>query len=206
MEKLLIFPFNGNGIEAFDCLSGQYEIIGFIDDNPSKHGKTFFGSEVFGRDFINKYSEIKILAVPGNPENFRERLKIIAELNIPYERFATVIHPNASISKHAIIGRNVLIMAGVVVTSTAVISDHVCILPNSVLHHDSLIGTGTLIGSNVLIAGGVKVGENCYIGSGSNIINGISIGKGTLIGLGTNLLKDTPEGSKVIGNPGRLVL
>jgi len=206
MEKLLIFPFNGNGIEALDCIREQYEVVGFIDDNPSKHGKTSFGFEVFGRDFINKYEEIKILAVPGNPQNFRERLRIINELHIPYERYATVIHPGASISPFATIGKNVLIMAGVVVTSNAIISDHVCILPNSVIHHDSVLGAGTLVGSNVLIAGSVLIGENCYIASGSNVINGISVGKGTLLGLGTNLLKNTPEGSKVIGNPGRLVL
>ncbi len=179
--------------------------IGFIDDDTLKHGKSSFGLEVYGRDVLNKYKNIKILAVPGNPQNFRNRLKIIDELHIPYDRYATVIHPRAAISPFASIGKNVLIMAGVVVTSNAVISDHVCILPNSVIHHDSVLGTGTLVGSNVLIAGGVSVGENCYIASGSNVINGISIGKGSLLGLGTNLLINAPENSKVIGNPGRLV-
>jgi sugar O-acyltransferase (sialic acid O-acetyltransferase NeuD family) len=205
MEKLLIFPFNGNGLEAIDCIPGQYELIGFIDDTPEKQGMTKFGVEVFGREIIGKYAEAKILAVPGSPQNFRQRQEIINGLHIPTNRLATVIHPKASISPLGSIGKNALLMSGVVVTSNAVIGDHVCILPNSVIHHDSFIGEWTLIGSNVAIAGHVSVGANCYIGSGSNVINGIQIGAGSLLGLGTNLIKSIPANSKVVGNPAKSI-
>jgi sugar O-acyltransferase (sialic acid O-acetyltransferase NeuD family) len=206
MEKLLIFPFNGNGLEAIDCIQGQYELIGFIDDTPEKQGMTKFGFAVFGREIIGKYAGAKILAVPGSPQTFKQRHETINSLRIHKNRFATVIHPKASISPMASIGKNVLLMAGVVVTSNAVISDHVCILPNSVIHHDSIIGEWTLIGSNVAIAGHVSVGANCYIGSGSNIINGIQIGDNSLLGLGTNLIKSIPANSKVVGNPAKSIL
>jgi sugar O-acyltransferase (sialic acid O-acetyltransferase NeuD family) len=205
MEKLLIFPFNGNGIEALDCVQGQFEVIGFIDDDPRKQKSKGFSLQVYSREIINKEKDAKILALPGNPLNFRERLKVIFSLQIPDERFATVIHPKATVSPLAHIGKNVLLMAGVVITSNGIISDHVIILPNSVIHHDSVIGTGTLIGSNVLIAGNVSVGENCYIASGSNVINGIAIGNKSILGLGTNLIKSVPENSKVVGNPGKLI-
>lgn len=206
MEKLLIFPFNGNGLEAVDCIQGQYELIGFVDDTPEKQGITKFGFRVFGREIIAKYTEAKILAVPGSPKNFKQRHEIINSLHIPKSRLATVIHHQSSISPIANIGKNVLLMAGVVVTSNAVISDHVCILPNSVIHHDSIIGEWTLIGCNVAIAGHVSVGANCYIGSGSNVINGIEIGSGSLLGLGTNLIKSIPANSKVVGNPAKFIL
>lgn len=204
MEKLLIFPFNGNGIEALDCVRGQFEVIGFIDDDLLKQKSKGFGFQVYSREIINKERNAKILALPGNPLNFRERLNVISSLQIPDERFATLIHPQATVSPLAQIGKNVLIMAGVVITSNVIISDHVIILPNSVVHHDSEIGTGTLIGSNVLVAGNVSVGENCYIASGSNVINGITIGKKSILGLGTNLIKSVPDNSKVVGNPGKL--
>jgi sugar O-acyltransferase (sialic acid O-acetyltransferase NeuD family) len=203
MEKLLIFPFNGNGLEALDCIKEKFELIGFVDDDTKKQGKTKFGFEVFSRDVIKIYKEAKILAVPGSPQSFKYRQEIIGALNISLDRYATVIHPNASVSSKANIGKNVLIMAGVVITSNAVISNHVCILPNSVIHHDTIIGEWTLIGSNVLIAGNVSVGENCYIASGSNVINDISIGNGSLIGLGSNLIKSIPKNSKVVGNPAK---
>jgi hypothetical protein len=99
MEKLLIFPFNGNGLEAVDCIGNQYELIGFIDDTTEKRGKSKFGFDIFGRDVIDKYKDAKILAVPGSPKSFKNRIEIIRGLNISESRFATVIHPKAIISK-----------------------------------------------------------------------------------------------------------
>jgi sugar O-acyltransferase (sialic acid O-acetyltransferase NeuD family) len=201
LKDLLIFPYNGNGLEAISCLTKEFNLLGFIDDTPAKQGKTPYKYSVFGRDFILENPGAEILAVPGSPTSFKTRKQVIDSLSIPDSRFATVIHPMASVSPLAQIGRNVLIMAGVVITANAVIGDHVCILPNTVIHHDCVIGNYTLIGSNVSIAGGVKVGENCYIGSGTRIMNDITIGARTLIGLGSNVLKSLPEDVKAAGNP-----
>jgi len=205
MKKLFIFPYNGNGVEALDCLGNEFELMGFIDDTPEKQGKTSFGQMVYPRTEILEHSNAYVLAVPGSPTSFGVRKKIIGDLNVPPDRFATVIHPRAIVSPLARVGKNVLIMGGVVITSNAVIGDHVCILPNTVIHHDTVIKDYTLIGSNVSVAGSVEIGENCYIGSGTKIINNIRIGGRALIGLGTNVIKDVPPGSKVVGNPGRLI-
>ncbi len=206
MQPLIIFPFNGNGREALDCIGGNYDLIGFIDDTPEKQGMSMLGYPVFGREALDQFPNAKVLAVPGGPSSFQQRASYIEGLNIPVERFATVIHPNASVSKFASVGRNVLLMAGVVVTSNTVISDHVCVLPNSVIHHDTVVGEWTLIGSNVVIAGNVKVGKNCYIGSGTNIMNGLEIGEGSLVGLGANVIRNVHQQSRVAGNPSKEII
>ena len=203
MEQLFIFPFNGNGLEAFDCVMDKYEFLGYIDDAVEKQGKHEFGFTVYGRGELEKYPNAKVLAVPGSPESFLIRCEIINVFMKDESRFISLIHPSASISPFAKIGKNVLILAGAVITSNSEIGDHVCILPNSVIHHDSNIGPYTLIGSNVTVAGNTKIDNNCYIGSGSRIINGISIGANTLIGMGTNVIMSLPKGSKVAGNPAR---
>lgn len=205
MKKLIIFPFNGNAIEAIDCLGNEYDLIGLIDDNPEKQGQTQYGFEVFSRDLLITYQETYVLAVPGSPATYLKRRQIIDGLQIPQQRFANVIHPHANISKFAILGYNVLIMAGTVVTSNAAIRNHVCILPNSVIHHDSEVEDYCLIGANVTIAGNVKICQNCYIGSGSTIINNIEIGQKTLVGSGTNVIRSLPSSSKVVGNPGKII-
>lgn len=200
---LLIFPFNGNAVEALDCLGERYRLIGFVDDTPEKQQSRPFGFEVFDRSAFAAFPDAKVLAVPGGPASFRARAQIIAGLKLDEARFARVVHPDARISPLAEIGRNVLIMAGVVVTSTCVIGDHVCILPNTVIHHDVTIGDWNLIGSNVTIAGGVSIGDNCYIGSGSSVMNGLKIGSGVMLGLGSNLVRDVEQGLTVAGNPAR---
>ena len=203
MEQLLIFPYNGNAIEAMDCINGQYELIGFIDDVKEKQGQTKWGYHVFDRSVLDKYKDEKVLAVPGSPASYKKRDEHIASLGISKDRMATVVHPRATIGKNVKLGTNCLIMAGVVLTSNAVIGDHVCILPNTVIHHDAVIGDYTLIGSNVAIAGGSTIGRNCYIGSGTNVINGISIGDYTLVGLGSNVVKNIKSDVKIAGNPAK---
>jgi sugar O-acyltransferase (sialic acid O-acetyltransferase NeuD family) len=205
MEQLLIFPYSGNGLEALSCIGDKYELVGFVDDAIEKQGKTSFGPVVYSREAFEKFPNAKVLAVPGSPQSYKIRKQIIDGLNLSEERFASIIHPDASISNLSEIGRNVLIMAGVVLTSNCIIGDHVCILPNTVIHHDSAVGAYSLVGSNVAIAGNTKVGFSCYIGSGTNIINGITIGDYTIVGLGSNVIKSMPENSKVAGNPAKTI-
>jgi len=205
MTKLFIFPCNGNAMEALDCIGGDFELIGFVDDDSEKQGKKQFGFTIFSRQVIAKYPEAKILAVPGNPSSYMRRKDLIESLGINAERFVRLIHPSASVSPAAQIGHNVLIMAGVVITGNAKIGKHVCILPNSVIHHDVEVEDYTLIGSNVTIAGYTKIGKNCYVGSGSSIINNIEVGDNTLVGLGTNVIHSFPPNSKIVGNPARQI-
>jgi len=203
-EKLIIFPYNGNALEAIDCIEGQYELIGFADDTVEKQRTgALNGLPVYDRAVFNKYKDVKVLAVPGGPKSYLQRKEILAGLTIDAKRFARVIHPSAKISSLASVGYNVLIMAGVVVTSNASIGNHVLILPNSVLHHDVVIHDFNLIGSNVAIAGSTHIEENCYIGSGSNLMNNITIGTQSLIGLGSNIIKSVEKGKVMIGNPGK---
>lgn len=200
---MLLFPCNGNAIEALDGLGDDWHCVGFVDDTPAKQVQGCRGVAVHSRAAFEQAPDAAVLAVPGGPASFRTRRAAIEGLGVDEGRFARVIHPSASISRHARIGRNVLIMAGVVITSNAVIGNHVCILPNSVIHHDTVVGDWSLIGSNVTIAGAVQIGENCYVASGSTVKNGLSLGAGCLVGLGSNVISDVLSMATVVGNPAR---
>lgn len=201
--QLLIFPCNGNAMEALDCLGPSHRLLAFVDDTYEKQGTTRFGYPIQDRSALLRWPDARVLAVPGSPTSFRSRREIINGLGLHADRFATVVHPAASVSPLASLGKNVLIMAGVVVTSNAVIGDHVCILPNTVIHHDVTIGAWSLIGANVTVAGNSSIEENCYVGSGSSVMNGITVGRGALIGLGSNVTRSVPAGITVAGNPAR---
>jgi sugar O-acyltransferase (sialic acid O-acetyltransferase NeuD family) len=206
-KDLLIFPCNGNGLEALDCLGADWHLLGFVDDTPEKQASGAYGHRVMPRaalaDSGSVATKAMVLAVPGGPQSYKARRKVIEGLGIEPSRFARVIHPTARVSPLAKIGHNVLVMAGAVVTSNAVIGNHVCVLPNTVIHHDVTIGDWTLIGSNVTVAGSVAIGENCYIGSGTSIMNGLRIGAGALIGIGSNVIRDVASEARVVGNPAK---
>lgn len=204
-QPLLIFPCNGNAIEALDCLDKAHEFVGFVDDTPEKQQAGAFGYAVLPRKVFEERPSSLVLAVPGSPTSFLGRRQLIEGLGIDTNRFARVIHPSAAVSRNATIGRNVLIMAGVVITSNAIVGNHVCLLPNTVINHDSTVGDWSLLGTNVSVAGGVEIGENCFIGSGSSIRNDLCIGDRALIGLGSTVIDDIPAGAVVAGNPARVI-
>jgi sugar O-acyltransferase (sialic acid O-acetyltransferase NeuD family) len=202
-RPLLIFPCNGNGIEALDCLGESWECVGFVDDTPEKQRAGAFGLPVLPRAVLAERPDVAVLAVPGGPASYTARRAVIDGLGVGPERFARVVHPSARVARIAQLGSNVLVMAGVVITSNASIGDHVCILPNTVIHHDVTIGSYSLIGANVAVAGSVVIGENCYIASGTNVRNGLRIGDRALVGLGSNVIRDVLAETTVAGNPAR---
>ena len=159
MKSLLIFPRNGNALEALDCVGNRFELLGFVDDTPEKQGRDAYGHTVHSRAALDAFPDAFVLAVPGSAETFLARHAIIDGLGVGAERFVNLIHPSARVSPLATLGHNVLIMAGVVITSNAIIGNHVCILPNSVVHHDVVIGDWSLVGSNVTIAGAAVIGD-----------------------------------------------
>jgi sugar O-acyltransferase (sialic acid O-acetyltransferase NeuD family) len=204
MLDLLLFPCNGNAVEALDCLCDDFRAVGFIDDDPKKMGTIVLGLPVWDRRAITDFPSARILAVPGSPRSFTRRAEHIASLGIARERFATLVHPRAMVSRNATIGANVLIMAGTVITSNAHVEDHVLVLPNSVIHHDSRIGSYTILGAGVLVAGNVDIGERCYVGGGARFRDNITVAAETLIGLGATVVRSIDEpGGIWVGHPAR---
>jgi carbonic anhydrase/acetyltransferase-like protein (isoleucine patch superfamily) len=81
---------------------------------------------------------------------------------------------------------------------------------SSVLHTD--IGYPLTIGANCTIGHramlhGCTIGDGTLIGMGATILNGARIGRGCLIGACALITegKDVPDGSLVMGSPGRVV-
>lgn len=209
-RPLLIFPCNGNGLEALHCLGSAWSLLAFVDDTPAKQARGCAGHPVWPREMLHRApapgaQAPQVLAVPGSPRSYPQRSALIGGLGLAPSRLATVVHPRAEVSPLARIGRNVLIMAGVVVTANAVIGDHVCVLPNTVIHHDAVVGDWSLVGSGVTLAGGVEVGRNCYLGSGTSVMEGVRIGDGAMTGLGSTVIRHVPAGSRVAGCPTRVL-
>jgi carbonic anhydrase/acetyltransferase-like protein (isoleucine patch superfamily) len=81
---------------------------------------------------------------------------------------------------------------------------------NCVLHTDMgyplTIGTNCTIGHKVMLHG-CTIGNNSLIGMGATILNGAKIGNNCLIGAGALITegKEIPDGSLVMGVPGKVV-
>ena len=214
MEKLIILGTGGNCIDILDTINdinennGQtiYKCIGFLDDNQEYWGKTHHGIEVLGSlNSASKYNECLFVNGIGSPYNFWKKKDIILKTQIPLEKFATIIHPSASVSKMAKLGHGTVVLQNVTIASNVTIGKHVIVLPNSVISHDDSIGDYTCITGGVCISGGVTIGTSCYLGANSSIIDNIAIGDFCLVGMGSVVIDPVEENSVVIGNPAKIL-
>ncbi len=211
-KKLLLFPFGGNAREALISVfainerGNEWDVVGFIDDDRSRHGQECCGIRVLGgREVLEEIPDAYVLAVPGSPTSYPRRKEIIASLNLDRSRFANIIHPSVVIAPDAIIGCNIIMMPNVVISCGVTIGDHCIILPNTVISHDSKVGDYCCLGSNISISGSVRIGNNCYIGSGSKFKENVSIGNETLVGLGSNVICDIDANAIAVGNPAKVI-
>ena len=80
MRPLLLFPCNGNAVEALDCVEADWELLGFIDDDPAKQGSRCHGLPVHSRAALARWPQARVLAVPGSPTSYRTRRATIESL------------------------------------------------------------------------------------------------------------------------------
>ena len=101
------------------------------------------------------------------------------------------IHPGATIGRRVFIDHGM----GVVIGETAEIGE------------DVLIYQGVVLGGTSLekVKRHPTIGNGVVIGSGAKIIGKINIGNCSKVGAGSVVLKSVPDGSTVVGIPGRIV-
>jgi len=131
------------------------------------------------------------------------RARVVERLGLPSHRYATLIHPSASVGAGCQVGPGSILLAQTVLTADVTVGEHVAVMPQTVLTHDDVIERYATLASGVRLGGTVRLGEGCYIGAGALVREGLTIGAGALIGMGSTVLHDVPAGEVWIGSPAR---
>jgi sugar O-acyltransferase (sialic acid O-acetyltransferase NeuD family) len=211
-ERLIILGAGGTAydiiqmVEAINASARTWEIAGFLDDTRPR-GSKFLDQEVLGKlEDAGSLRDCKFILAIGSDHSFRDREALIARTRLPADRFATLAHPSASISRLAKIGRGVHIGPGVSISGMAEIEDHVAVWPLSAIGHNSRIGAYSVIAPGASVSGMVTIGKSCYLGAACAVKQNISIGAGALVGMGAVVVDNIGAGQTVVGNPARPLL
>ncbi len=213
-KKLVILGTAGSSVDILDLVedvnsrsqSVRYECVGFLDDNPAMQGTTIRGIAVLGPlSAARGLTDCWFVNGIGSPNNHYRKEAILVKTGIPADRFVTIVHPSATVSKTATLGRGAVVFPSVTIASNASVGNHVIILSNSVINHDVSIGDYSCIASGVCISGGTTVGKAAYLGSNSSIIENLKVGDFSLVGMGSVVLDAVAENSVVVGNPARFL-
>ncbi len=191
-------------LAAARALPELFTPIGFLDDDPARHGSQVDGVPVLGpTELAHERADALVLACVASPARPAGRAALVRRLGLPAERYATLVHPMASVAPGVEIGAGSVLLAGVVVTAPQRIGAHVVVMPHALFTHDDAVGDFVTCAGRAALAGGVTVAESAYLGAGSLVRQGVHIGARAVIGMGAVVLSDVPEGQTWAGVPAR---
>jgi sugar O-acyltransferase (sialic acid O-acetyltransferase NeuD family) len=193
-------------VDAVNRLAGRraFRLLGFLDDEPALQGTTVSGRPVLGElQNVHRYPNAALVVCIGNPRRFDLRAQVVARLELPADRYATVVHPHAVVGTGARVGPGCVLLAQAVLTADATVGAHVAVMPQVVLTHDTVVGDYATLASGVRLGGGVHVGAGAYLGAGCLVRDGLCVGAGAQVGTGAVVLQDIPAGEVWVGNPAR---
>jgi sugar O-acyltransferase (sialic acid O-acetyltransferase NeuD family) len=194
-------------VRAINETSPTYDLLGYLDDEPTLHGRRLTGLEVLGPlDAVHDLTPAAVaVACLGSPASISLRQAVVGRLGLGDDRWATLVHPAATVSGAVRLGAGTVVGAGAVFTADVEVGRHVAVMPCVVLTHDDTVSDHCTFGAGASLAGGVRVGPGAYIGAGATIRQGAEIGAGALIGMGSVVTDAVPGGEVWAGVPARFL-
>lgn len=193
---MAIIGASGHGKVIADiAVKNGYKEIVFLDDNPNV--QECAGFRVVGTsEDADKYSDYDVIVAIGNASIRKKIHKQVGEY-----RLATLIHPQAVISRRVTIGKGTVVMAGAIINSDTKIGEGCIINTGASVDHDCSIGNFVHVSVGTHVAGTVNIGDGTWIGAGATVSNNIEICEECMIGAGALVLKNIKENGIYIGVP-----
>lgn len=211
MQRVVILGAGGFAREVLwvfreaNGVNHQWEVLGFIDENPKLHGKVICDLPVLGDfEWLKKAdkSEIKGICGVGNPKTKKYLVEKAKSLGL---KFCSVIHPNVRMSEYVEIGKGTVITAGNIITTQVKIGNHVTLNLDCTLGHDDIIEDYCNIAPGAHISGNVTFKEGVDFGTGAVILQGLTVGKWSIIGAGAVVTRDIPDYVTAVGIPAQVL-
>lgn len=186
----------GHGAVVADILG---HAAGFIDDDPAKRGTSVLGLPVFAS--LDEVVHDAIIIAIGDNATRRALTERYAAAG---ERFASAIHPRASIAPSALIGEGSVICAGALVLPRAVVGRGAIVNTKAAVDHDCVVGDFVHIAAGATLGGDVRVGDGTLIALGASVVPGIAIGARSVVGAGAVVVRELPDDVTALGVPARI--
>jgi sugar O-acyltransferase (sialic acid O-acetyltransferase NeuD family) len=177
----------------------DYNILGFLDDDPKKQDQLFWQIPVLGKiEDLIKYSGCSVAVGISSPI---VKKVILERIGQKYD-FPNFISKNSWVSNKVTIGRGVIIYPGVSINYDTIIEDFVIINMNCAIGHSVTIQKCSSLAPGVSFGGFTFVEPYVDIGIGVSTIQKIKIGKEAIIGGQTMLIANVEKETTIVGVPG----
>ena len=74
------------------ALGAGWRLLGYLDDNPARHGTV-----IDGGDEIRRLPDAAAVVCTGRSGDYVGRMRIVNDLKLSAEWYATIVHPTAAV-------------------------------------------------------------------------------------------------------------
>ena len=212
-KKVIIIGGEGNGGVIAACIEDnrrrfgdlEWEVAGFVNDYETQVcGYPVLG----GPDDVGKLLE--------NPEyHFMWGIHMIGRniltektfrrVNIPRERFATIVHKTAFVADSAILEPGAFVMSNCYVGAQARIGQCSLMMANSLVGHNTTVGPLCHFSVGSITSSYITIGLCSDVTLGAKVIEKVKIGNFAVAGAGSLVTRDIPDYEIHVGTPARFM-
>ncbi|WP_255769394.1 acetyltransferase [Pseudarthrobacter sulfonivorans] len=204
MSELILIAASGLAREVLAMVrsSGQYDVVGLLDDDREMAGVTVDGAPVLGTiDDAAKYTHAFILVCLGSGKAREMVVDRLSVMGLHEARYATAIDPSVQYPEGCRIGRGSILLRNVTLTASVTLGSHVVAMPSVTFTHDDDVADFATFAAGASLGGGVRVGRAAYLGMNSSVRERTSVGAYATVGMGAAVLSNVPDGETWVGVP-----
>lgn len=204
MSELILIGASGLAREVLAMVrgSGQYDVVGLLDDDREMAGVTVDGAPVLGSidDAANYMHAFLLVCIASS----REREAVVSHLGtlgIGESRYASAVDPSVQYPEGCRVGRGSILLRNVTLTAAVSLGSHVVAMPSVTFSYDDDVSDFATFAAGVSLGGGARIGKGAYLGLNSSVRERTSVGDYATIGMGAAVLSNVPDGETWVGVP-----
>lgn len=211
-KPLVIIGGSGHGCVIEACVNDnrrkyndyEWELKGFCND---------FDTEVDGYPVLGKIKDIPKLLNEGYYFAWGIHLigrnvktaEVFRKINIPEEKWATIVHKSAFIDPSVVLEPGVFVMYNAYIAPRTHIGKCSMIKANTNIGHDVNIGALSHIAMGAIVVSCVNIGFCSDVAVGATVLAHSTIGNYAMLGASSLLTHDIPDNEIYVGSPAKLL-
>ena len=212
-KKVIIIGGEGNGGVIAACIEDnrkrfgdlEWEVAGFVND---------YETQVCGYPVLGGTDDVQELL--KNPDyHFMWGIHMIGrniltektfrKVNIPRERFATIVHKTAFVADSAVLEPGVFVMSNCYVGAQARLGQCSLMMANSLVGHNTTVGPLCHFSVGSITSSYITIGLCSDVTLGAKVIEKVKIGDFAVAGAGSLVTHNIPDYEIHVGTPGKFM-